>query len=441
MLIPVYPNRHIVPTEVAQIVGARRNAARERHREQIRAFVLEGDHAPHRARFSTHAALFAMGLALVVREPGSEVRSGIGTPKSLVSKLATRFGREPREVALVAALSRAIGLWDTSAISSSAPPGSLDLYDLAQHLFLAWQRGGAWDEARSEPEVLRLPPDRRDCSASGVVRELVLEALRDLGESRWIPWASLEGYLSADRHMAGTERLLRRWAERVSVPATTPMEVARRIVLESLPTLGILDLGEENDDNGKPAIALRLTTIGRWLVTGETPTFDTTESKFIGTKVLRIGNSTTVGAILNLFGFADVERASDTLDLALAPHSLARAISAGYEAATLRQRIEAVAPLPEELSHTLTQASLVVGRGSFALASGFLWVDDPNIRELLRTSRSTAELFVDPSPPAGLLVAPQVDLDRLVRRCRTVGIEIVLEGQVLRGRSIPNRWR
>ncbi|MCL2777109.1 MAG: hypothetical protein FWD73_03825 [Polyangiaceae bacterium] len=439
MLIPVYPNRHIVPTEVAQIVGARRNAARERRREQIRTFVLEGDHAPRRARFSTHAALFAMGLALAVRETGNEVRSGIGTPKSLVSKLATRFGRDSHEVALVASLSRAIGLWDTSAISASAPPGSLDLRDLARHLFLAWQRGGAWDEARSEPEMLRLPPDQRDCSASGVVRELVLEALRDLGESRWIPWTSLEGYLSADRHIAGIERLLRRWAERASVPTTTPMEVARRIVLESLPTLGILDLGEENDDNGKPEIALRLTKIGRWLVTGEIPAFDTTKSQFVGTQVLRIGGGTTVGAILSLFGFADVDRASETLDLVIAPHSIVRAISAGYEADTLRQRIEAVAPVPEGLSHTLTQASIVIGRGLFALASGFLWVDDPNIRELLRTRRSTAELFVDPSPPAGLLVAPQVDLDRLVRRCRTVGIEIVLEGQVLRGRSMSNR--
>jgi hypothetical protein len=66
-----------------------------------------------------------------------------------------------------------------------------------------------------------------------------------------------------------------------------------------------------------------------------------------------------------------------------------------------------------------------------------LWVDDANVRELLRTRRSTGELFVDPSPPGGLLVSAAVDLDRLVRRCRTIGVEIVTEGQVVRARSIP----
>jgi hypothetical protein len=70
-------------------------------------------------------------------------------------------------------------------------------------------------------------------------------------------------------------------------------------------------------------------------------------------------------------------------------------------------------------------------------AGGFLWVDDANVRELLRTRRSTAELFLDPSPPGGLLVSAQVDLDRLARRCRTVGIEIVAEGQVVRARTMP----
>ena len=56
---------------------------------------------------------------------------------------------------------------------------------------------------------------------------------------------------------------------------------------------------------------------------------------------------------------------------------------------------------------------------------------------LLRTRRATAELFLDPSPQGGLLVSSQVDLDRLVRRCRTVGVEVVVEGQVLRARSLP----
>jgi hypothetical protein len=70
-------------------------------------------------------------------------------------------------------------------------------------------------------------------------------------------------------------------------------------------------------------------------------------------------------------------------------------------------------------------------------AAGFLWVEDGSVRELLRTRRATAELFADPSPPGGLLVVAGVDMDRLVRRCRTVGVEIAVDGEVVRARTIP----
>jgi hypothetical protein len=438
LLIPVHPNRHVVPTEVARIIGATKHAEREARREQVKSFVRDGDHAPRRAKFSQDPAALVMALALAAREPGNEVRAGIGTPKSLVAKLATRFGRDPQHVALSIALSRAMGLWDASALSPSAPPGALSLYDLGRLLFTAWRRGGAWDEARSEPETLRLPAEQRDSSASGVVRDLVLEALRDLGESKWIPWPSLERYLSTDHRIPGLDRLLRRWAERVGVEVPEPMDIARRIVLESLPALGIIDLGEDDGDGDEaPQIALRLTPRGRALVADKAAPPDLTTSKFLDTHVLRLGPTAKVSAVLGIFGFVDVGRVADALDLVVAPQTLARALSAGYEADSLRVRIEAIAPLPEGLSRSLAQASVVVGRGTFVPAMGFLWVDDPNVRELLRTRRSTAELFLDPSPQGGLLISAQVDLERLARRCRTVGVEISMEGQVLRARSMP----
>jgi hypothetical protein len=85
----------------------------------------------------------------------------------------------------------------------------------------------------------------------------------------------------------------------------------------------------------------------------------------------------------------------------------------------------------------LAQASIVVGRATYVASSGFLWVEDGNVREMLRTRRPTAELFVDPSPQGGLLVAAGVDLDRLARRCRTIGVEILQDGQVVRARTMP----
>jgi hypothetical protein len=347
-------------------------------------------------------------------------------------------------VALVVALSRAIGLWDASATNASSPPGSFTLQELTRQLFAAWRHGGAWDEARTDPETLRLGTDARDSSPAGVVRELVLDALRDLGEGRWVPWSSLAGWLKSDHRMPGLSRLLRRWAERVGVEPVEPAEVARRIVHESLPALGIVDLGEDDDlprdalvDGSVAPVALRLTARGRTLLGDKTPQPDPEPSEFLDNHVLRLHGQARVGAVLSIAPFVEVGRVAESLDLVVAPQTLSRALSAGLEADVLRMRLEAVAPLPEALSRTLAQASIVVGRATWTPAAGFLWVEDSNVRELLRTRRATLELFVDPSPPGGLLVAPGVDVDRLARRCRTVGVEILSEGQVVRARTLP----
>jgi hypothetical protein len=457
LLVPVHPNRHIVPTEVSAIIGAAHHSQREARREEVKVFVASGDHAPRRARFSLDPSPLAVGLAVLARESTvrnpegrtqsgafADVRAGVGTPKSLVQKLAARLGRDPAHVALVVALSRAAGLWDVSATNMSSPPGSFTVQELTRHLFVTWQRGGAWDEARSEPEVLRLSPEARDSSPAGVVRDLVLEALRELGEGRWVPWSSLAGWLRSDHRIPGLARLLRRWAERVGADPVDPMEVARRIVHESLPALGIVDLGEDEDlphdpevDGDGPPMALRLTTRGRSLLAGKVPPADDTPSKFLDTHVLRLGATAPVGAILGIAPFVELGRAAETLDLIVAPQTLARALSAGLEADLLRTRIEAIAPLPETLSRMLAQASIVVGRATWVATAGFLWVEDANVREMLRTRRPTQELFVDPSPPGGLLVVPGADIERLARRARTIGVEILVEGQVVRARTIP----
>ena len=444
-LIPIHPNRHVIPTEVAQIVGADRRQARETRRAQIRTFVLEEDHAPRRARFATDPAYLAVAMAFCVREPGNEVRPGVGTPRSLLVKFSQRLGRDVEAVALLAALSRAIGLWDPTASSPATPPGSLAMYELSQLLFTTWRRGGAWDEARPEREVLRVAEGSRDASPIGALREMVIDALQDLGEGRWVPWHSLEGYLAADERVPGIERLLRRWAERASVEPPDVIATTRRIALETLPALGIIDLGgighqetpptrPSDDAIGGPTV--RLTPRGRALLAGGKANVDPTPSKFVDTQALRVGQSARIAHVLALAQVAELGRVGDQLDVLLTPQAMARALSAGVESDALRARIEAVAPLPDTLSRMLIQASAIIGRGALIQASAFLWIDDAEVRELLRTRRPASELFLDPSPPGGLLVYPDVELERVVRRCRALGVEVELEaGAVLRART------
>ncbi len=464
-LIPIHPNRHVIPTEVAALIGAGRRAARDERRREIRAVVEDEDHSPRRATFARDVAPLALAMAALVRERNVDVRPDLGTPRSLITRFATRFGQDPATVALVAALSRAVGLWDASARNGSAPPGTLSMNELGRRLFEVWHQGGAWDEARPEGEVLRAAGAAREASAIGVVRSIVLDSLMDLGEGRWIPWEAISGFLLTDSRAPGLARLLERWAQRCGFdPKETTLErVAARIAFESLHILGCVDVGEpegveaeapsatsaaaedlsrridvesgespESVPYGRQLVPfvgriLRITPRGRAYLSGTTPEVRR-ESSFRDNQVLRIGEEVSVAQVLSLVPFVEIGRVDEQLDVVISPTSVSNALAAGLEASVIRQRLEGVATLPEPVARALVQASAVLGRAHYVSTPGFLWVDDPELRELLRTRRQTADLFIEPSPPGGLLVAPGVDLERVMLRCRTLGVEVLSEG-------------
>jgi hypothetical protein len=474
-LIPIHPNRHVIPSEVAALVGAGRRAARDERRRQIREVVEGDDHSPRRASFARDVAPLALAMAASVREKNLDVRPDLGTPRSLVTRFATRFGQDPGVVALVAALSRAVGLWDASARNASAPPGSWSMNELGRQLFEVWHQGGAWDEARPDGEVLRAAGASREPSVIGVVRSIVLDSLVDLGEGRWIPWEAISGFLMTDSRAPGLMRLLERWAQRCGFdPKGATLErVAERIAFESLHILGVVDVGEpeggesdlsvrsvsgeraDGDDleteaaetwdagvassassagvhsgfgrTGVPRI-LRITPRGRAYLSGITPSVRR-ESSFRDSQVLRLGEEVTVAGVLALVPFVEIGRVDEQLDVVISTTSVSNALASGLEATVIRQRLESVAALPEPVARALVQASAVLGRAHYVSTPGFLWVDDPELRELLRTRRQTADLFIEPSPPGGLLLAPGVDLERVMLRCRTLGVEVVTDAE------------
>jgi hypothetical protein len=466
-LIPIHPNRHVIPSEVAALVGAGRRAARDERRRQIRAVVEGDDHSPRRASFARDIAPVAMAMAASVRERNVDVRPDLGTPRSLITRFATRFGQDAGVVALVAALSRAVGLWDASARNGSAPPGNWSMNELGRQLFEVWHQGGAWDEARPDGEVLRAAGASREASVIGVVRSIVLDSLVDLGEGRWIPWEAISGFLMTDSRAPGLARLLERWAQRCGFdPKEATLErVAARIAFESLHILGVVDVGEPDaaDADGAAAVEadvdspeawgpidadesgiqetraatsigarasaariLRITPRGRSYLSGVTPGVRR-ESSFRDSQVLRLGEEVSVAQVLALVPFVEMGRVDEQLDVVISSTSVSNALASGLEATVIRQRLESVAALPEPVARALVQASAVLGRAQFVATPGFLWVDDPELRELLRTRRQTADLFIEPSPPGGLLLAPGVDLERVTLRCRTLGVEVVTE--------------
>src|SRR5262249_2325114 len=139
--------------------------------------------------------------------------------------------------------------------------------------------------------------------------------------------------------------------------------------------------------------------------------------------------------------FVEVVSVGAELDFSLTPQSLALAIAAGVDTDTLRGRLGPLAPLPGPVERMLNPVGAVGGRAEFVASEGCLWGDDPEIQRLLRTRGQTADLFVDPSPPGGLLVTAGVDLDRLARRCRSLGVELLVGGEPYRTRSMTSPSR
>lgn len=465
-LIPVHPNRHIVPSEVARIVGAsRRNQLAER-RSGVRARLEAADHLPRRAQFAKDPTPLALAAALWIREAATQRDSSadfkptIGIPRSLVAKIAQSVGRPTHHVGFIAVLARAIGLFESSSVQTSSPCGALSLGDVHERMFRAWLNGAVWDEARAEPEVLRAAEGRREPSPTRAVRDAILEALAELPSDRWLPYPELEEYVKNDPRIDAAMHLLRRWAERQSTEAS-PVEVMPltkiivSVVLGSLTQLGVLDTGIDGDaveafsldfdrdprslvDAPEPMLREQLSSVlvrqnarTRHLLPAlgsaakaERKALAPTTGSFGERLQLTIGPAALVGQVLSLSSILEVSRADTELELLVSPAAIARAISRGITPDEVRERISALAPLPPELSDLLTQASVVVGKGALVAVSAFLWVDNPDVRELLRSARTTAEFFLDPSPPGGLLVAPGVDYERLCRRCRGLGVEI-----------------
>ncbi len=437
-MIPLHPNRHVIPDEVFSILDEKQREQRSARRLEVQRHVLEEDHAPRRARFSDDPASLVLAIALTVRDQQLDVHAERGTPKSLINRFSTRFGAEPECVAMLVALSRTLGLWEPAAADGQAPPGSWTLAELSERLFDVWLRGGAWDEAREDGELLRAAGDAREATAVTVIRAMVLDALRELGEGRWLPWEAVAGYVRTDSRTPGVGRLLERWAVRHGCEVPTALDVARRMVFHSLFVLGVVDLGdvELSDDQALEDFSpsLRLTRRGRAFLNAETEALRG-EGTFVDNQTLRVPNAARVADVLNLAQFVDVGRITGKLDLAVTPAGVARAIATGITGDGIRESLARLADIPDPIEQLLKQASAVVGRAEFVEVGGFLWVDDKEVRQLLRTRKQTMDLFVDPSPPGGLLLKPGLVLDRVTQRCRTLGVEVLVDGEAYRARS------
>jgi hypothetical protein len=249
--------------------------------------------------------------------------------------------------------------------------------------------------------------------------------------------------MAADPRTPGLARLIKKQAGKIGIELGDPVAVAKRIATETLHLLGAVDLAEPDDGDEVEGPMLRITSRGRSWLSEAAKESPVTPGKFTDNQTLRVGRDSLLSDVIALNAMTEVGSVENDLDLVLTPRTLALAIGTGMDPNHLRERLAVIAALPDPIERQLAQASTVLGRAEFIAAVGFLWIDDPEIRRMLSTRRSTADLFVNPSPPSGLLVTAGVDMDTLARRCRTMGIEVLEDGEVCyaSGTIAPRRGR
>ncbi|HEX2881046.1 MAG TPA: hypothetical protein VHO25_16050, partial [Polyangiaceae bacterium] len=337
-------------------------------------------------------------------------------------------------------------------------------------LFDAWYRGGAWSEAHPGGEIARV--GRGDAGVLHPLRTLVLEALLELGQGRWVPWEALAGYVRTDARAAGLTRLLNRWATRAGVEPQPIAEIAHRMTVESLHALGVVDLGQvepdgadldagllgfsgsgfdssQDDSESDLGTTLRVTPRGLELLKqvlgrGEAMVQSAggrERTAMVDEHTLRIGDDVRLSQALGLASFMELQAVTPALELRLTTASLGEALAQGSETAFMLGALSSVVQLPEPTLAMVQRAGAVRGAVEHLACAGFLQVEG-ELRDLLLSRRQTLDLFLPGSPPNGLLVASGIDFEQLVRRCRIVGVELTSDGQVCRmGSSRPPPMR
>ncbi len=417
LLLPLPPNRHCLPSEVLGVVAERQLQRLNARRSASLAALADRDEQPSRAQYSLDVAPLAVAISLVARHKRPARRS-VGTPKSLIKSLAKQFGADVAAVELVAALCRKIGLWEPIDVVPSMSFGQL-----GRALFETWKDGAVWDEGRLVAEIQRAGKGTRQPSPGSVVRDVVIEALRAVATDAWVPYALLQQYVFGDVRLLGLDSQQTRFARRTSLEVVAVAEIFDRVLFQSLFALGALDVAEAEPDAEQPGPLVRLNRRGLSFVSDE-PTEVVSRAHFVDDHTIAVGSADSLAALLALSDLVEVGDLTGGLNLLLSSHLVEAKLSAGADPHELEQRISAVCPPSSQLADILFHAGERLQPVQFVPCSGFVWLDDPRLLQEVRSKRALAALFVEPSPPGGLLVAADVPWDRLVRRCRAAGIDV-----------------
>lgn len=420
-LLPIGSNRYAVAAEVHALVVAtergRASAEQQRLRTRIEASTIE----PLRAQFSRDPVPYVLGMALhAQRREG--LRANVGTPRSLWSSIGQGLGLEPAVAELFAVLGRGLGLW-----TSPEPWRELGtVSQLFPRLIESWRLGVVWDLGRAEPEVLRAPASARAPSPARDVALALLDALKNIGAQRWVALEALGQLTLSDPRLVNIDARLQRWAKRLGLAVPEASVVIARAT-QDLFALGVLDRADRADAGLGTSSAVHVAARTRSLWSQVVPASEAALAvQPLGPLRFELGPQTQIAATLAAGPLLEPSGFDPRLTFEVSPQGVERFALAGGTAAQMRALLEPLGTWTDASQALVEEATRSRVRLDLAPAAGFVWIEDEALRERLRTQSGLAVLFVEPSPPGGLLVRAGVSLERLLKACRARGVALRL---------------
>jgi hypothetical protein len=426
LLFQLGVERFVVPTEVARIVGLPRQSERASRQASIQAAVRAEDHLPMRARYARDPSIAVVASMSMLRTWEVPVRPDIAVPRAALKRVAERLGDREESVGMLIALSRAAGFGRLATPLASAV-GSLQLRvcEVGPTLWKTYVHGGAWDETRLEPEVLRSGVVARATTSVVTARRVLLDALEVVAKESWATLEAVLEYASTDPRHAAVQRLHERaMRERPGVFRATLEEAYREMLTHSLPVLGAVDVAEDGS-------AVRL--VGR-VAPGATEMrpLPVKESKpTVSRTSLDVPSTAWMHSLLDLSDFGEFDHIKPepapgslifTLGAAALTRGLARGLT-GQQVEGILKSVGLTTPFPA------TAAELVTGlsdsrEASFVGCSGVIITDDPVVRAELRSDPSVRRMLIDVDAGDILLVRAEADMERLQTRLARLGVRL-----------------
>ena len=405
----------IIPDEVERVVGRERRARAGVLRQRLYMSRHVHELTPSRADLADSLGAAAVAAVGVLSSIGQMPKTGCGASRAALRRVAFQLHLPEGKATMLACLARAAGLPYSSATIQSA----------SERLWESWRRGGAWDEAASDPDPFR-PGHPTSARPASLVREVLLDTLLLLPAHEFVLRSDVVEAACADSRVLSAQRSLT-LAARAGQPVRLSVgDVVGELLDHSLPWLGLIDRGVVEQGQ-----VIRLASRARaWLSPeGAAGTDSPVERSgvWLADSRLLCGPSCDAAAVVEAARYGEVWLDDHSIGVSFERSAMEAATDTDPDLSGLRAALSSLSSsLPTALDAQMR--GIVASRPTCSLlrCAGFVEVEDPDLRESLFSDSECQGMWAGRPLSTGLLVRDGANLRKLAQLLARHGVRLQL---------------